>query len=94
MRASEFEDAYSFLRGFLGTRTEQEMAELPTSAGEVERLRTLQANPDAPPLGISALDGKLPAHKAAISARGLERLKACPQHGPILTITRVRQPIS
>lgn len=86
LRGSEFEDAYSFLRGFLGTRTEQEMAELPTSAGEVERLRTIQANPDAPPLGISALDGKLPAHKAAICARGLERLKACPQHGPILTI--------
>jgi hypothetical protein len=86
LRGSEFEDAYSFLRGFLGTRTEQEMAELPTSAGEVERLRTIQANPDAPPLGISALGGKLPAHKAAISTRGLERLKACPQHGPILTI--------
>ncbi len=86
LRSNEFEDAYTFLRGFLGTHSEQEMAELPASAAEVEQLRPLQANLDAPPVGISALDGKLPAHKAVVSGAGLERLKACPQHGPILTI--------
>ncbi len=86
LRGAGFEDAYSFLRGYLGTKTELEMAELPTSAAEVERLRPLQRDPDAPPLGISALDGTLPAHKAVVSPAGLERLKASPQHGPILTI--------
>ncbi len=86
LRASEFEDSYSFLRGFLGTLTEHEMMELPTSIGEVEQLLPLQTNPDALPMGISALNGKLPAHRAAVSAAGLERLKACPRHGPILTI--------
>jgi hypothetical protein len=86
LRGAEFEDTYSFLRGFLGTRTEQEMAELPTSIGEVEQLMPLQAAPDAPPVGISALNGKLPAHRTVVPAAGLERLKACPQHGPILTI--------
>jgi hypothetical protein len=86
LRGDEFEDVYSFLRGFLGTRTEQEMAELPTGVSEVEQLRPLQVHPDAPPVGISALDGKLPAHRTAVSVAGLERLKACPQHGPILTI--------
>lgn len=86
LRGSEFEDTYSFLRGFLGTRIEQEMAELPTSIGEVEQLMPLQAVPDAPPVGISALNGKLPAHRTAVPAAGLERLKACPKHGPILTI--------
>jgi len=86
LNSSDFEDAHSFLRGFLGTRTEQEMAEVPTSASEVEQLRPFQATPDAPPLGISALDRKLAAHKALVSGAGLERLKTCPQHGPILTI--------
>ena len=86
MRGGEFEDVYGFLRGFLSTRTEQEMAELPASVAEVQQLRPLQAHPDAPPVGISALDGKLPAHKAVVSPMGFERLKACPQHGPILTI--------
>ncbi len=86
LSASDFDDAYSLLRGFLGTRTEQEMAEVPTSVSEVEQLRPLQANPDAPPIGISALEGKLAVHKAPVSAAGLERLKTCPQHGPILTI--------
>ncbi len=82
----EFEDTYTFLLGYLGSRSELDLAELPTSVKEVERLRLLQVSPDAPPLGISALDGKLPARKALITAAGLERLKACPQHGPILTI--------
>ncbi len=86
LHPSGFDDAHSFLRGFLGTRTEQEMAEIPTSISEVEQLRQLPANPDAPPAGISALDGKLAAHKPPVSAAGLERLKTSPQHGPILTI--------
>ncbi len=86
LRANEFEDVYGFLPGFLGTKTEKDMAELPASVSEVEQLRLLQANPDAPPLGISALKGKLSAHKAVITPAGLERLKAPPQHGPILTI--------
>ena len=86
LRGGEFEDAYSFLRGFLSTRGEQEMAELPTSVAKVQQLLPLQAHPDGPPVGISALDRKLPAHKAVLPAAGLERLKACPQHGPILTI--------
>ena len=86
LRGGEFEDVYSFLRGFLSTRGEQELAELPTSVAEVQQLLPLQSHPDAPPVGISALDGKFPAHKAVLPAAGLERLKACPQHGPILTI--------
>lgn len=86
MRGGEFDDTYNFLRGFLGPREEREIPELPTSASEVNQLRPLQTNPDAPPEGISLLDGKLAAHKAAVSVAGLERLKTCPQSGPILTI--------
>ncbi|MGO9486523.1 MAG: hypothetical protein ACLPX9_18425, partial [Rhodomicrobium sp.] len=86
LRAKEFEDVYGFLPGFLGTKTETDMAELPASVSEAEQLRLLHANPDVPPLGISALKGKLSARKAVITPAGLERLKAPPQHGPILTI--------
>ncbi len=86
LRAGEFDGVDGFLRSFIGTRMESEMAELPTGVSEVHQLRPLQVNPDGPPIGISALDGKSPAHKAPISAAGLERLKASPQHGPILTI--------
>ncbi len=86
LRGSEFDDAESFLRGFLGVRTEAEMAEVPTSVHEVQLLRPLQTNPDSPPHGLSALKGIGSPHRPAVSPPGFERLKAPPKQGPILTI--------
>lgn len=86
LRADEFDAVDGFLRSFIGTGTKSGMAELPTSVNEVQQLLPLQTSADGPPPGISALNGKLPAHKAAVSAAGLERLKTCPLQGPILTI--------
>ena len=86
MPGARFDDAYTFLRGYLGTRTELDIVELPTSVNEVERLRRLHATLDGPPPGISALEGELPPHRPAVTTGGFQRLKASPQHGPILTI--------
>jgi hypothetical protein len=86
LRAAEFEDTDSFLRGFLGISTEAEMAEMPTSANEIQELRQLQTSHDGPPAGISALAGAQAPHRPAISPAGLERLRTSPQYGPILTI--------
>jgi hypothetical protein len=88
LRGTEFDEGDAFLRGFLGIKTEAELAEIPTSANEVQQLRQLQTSFDTPPAGISALtrtSGQAP-HRAAISPAGLERLRASPQFGPILTI--------
>jgi hypothetical protein len=87
LRGAEFEEADSFLKGFLGIRTESGLAEVPTSIAEAHELRQLQNNPDGLPAGLSALAGKkAPTHRALASPAGLERLKAPPQQGPILTI--------
>jgi hypothetical protein len=88
LRGAEFDEIDGFLRGFLGIRTEAELAEVPTSASEVQLLRQLQTSFDTPPAGISALAGTggQPPHRAAISPAGFERLRASPQYGPILTI--------
>ena len=86
LRGHEFEEVDAFLRGFLSITTEAELAEVPTSVKEVHQLRELTASPDAPPAGISALPEGSLRHKAVIGPAGLDRLKAWPQQGPILTI--------
>ncbi len=86
LRGAAFEDIDGFLRGFLGIKTESELTGIPTSIAEVHELRQLHSNLDGPPAGLSALAGKLPPHRAAVSSTGLARLKASPQQGPILTI--------
>ena len=86
VQGAEFEEVDSFLRGYLDTTTEAELADVPTSIAEVHELRLLEAIPDGRQAGLSALTGKRPPHRAIVPPAGLERLKASPGQGPILTI--------
>jgi hypothetical protein len=87
LRGTDFDDVDGFLRGFLGVRSEAELAEVPTSVEEVQLLRQLQTHAEERPLGLSGLKGKHSAHRLVVPQAALDRLKATPLRGPILTIT-------
>ncbi len=86
LRGHDFEEVDGFLRGFFNFTTEELLAGIPTSFKEVQQLRQLAGSADGPPPGVSALADLPVRHKTAITPAGLERLRAWPQQGPILTI--------